>query len=216
MKNILKTILPLTLLGLATMAFVVLPKEEAEVLEVGQKAPTFTLQNAIDGEWHSFSPETIAGDPEVKGYTVVFTCNTCPVARMYEQRIIDLHKKLAPKGYPVVAIQPNYGTYQAGDGETDSMADMKKRAEQKNYPFVYLQDTKQEIFPQYGAKRTPEVFLLDEDFTLRYHGAIDDNQSNPEAATHQYVEEAVAALEQGKDPEITLTKAVGCSIKVKK
>jgi len=216
MKNILKTILPLAILGLATTAFVVLPQGMEDVLEVGEKAPAFELQNAIDGEWYSFSPETIAQDPDVKGYTVIFTCNTCPVARMYEERIIDLHEKVAPKGYPVVAIQPNYGAYRASDGETDSMEDMKKRAKEKGYSFVYLQDTKQEIFPQYGAKRTPEVFLLDKDFTLRYHGAIDDNQNNPGAATRHYVEEAVAALEKGKEPETTLTKAVGCSIKVQK
>ncbi len=213
MKKSIQALLGLFALAAIALAFTLPVNTDA--LKVGEKAPSFKLQNAIDGEWYSYSPETIAKDENVKGYTVIFTCNTCPIARIYEQRIIELHEQLAPKGYPVVAIQPNYEAYKSGDGESDSMADMKKRAQKNGYPFVYLLDNGQKIYPQYGATRTPEVFLLDKDFILRYHGAIDDNRDAPEQASHHYVIEAVDALEQGKQPGITETKAVGCSIKVK-
>ena len=89
-------------------------------------------------------------------------------------------------------------------------------AKEKGFPFVYLLDEGQEIFPQYGASRTPEIYLLDATHKLRYHGAIDDNSGDAEAVTVNYVEKAVAALENGKDPDPSDIKAVGCSIKVKK
>ena len=72
------------------------------------------------------------------------------------------------------------------------------------------------MYPQYGATRTPEIYLLDKDLTVRYTGAIDDNAQDAAAVTVQYVENAVAALEKGKSPEPAFVKAVGCSIKVKK
>ena len=145
------------------------------------------------------------------GYIVTFTCNTCPVAVKYEDRIIALHNRYAPQGWPVVAIMPN-------DIEVkpdDSPDAMKVRAEEKRFPFMYLFDEGQKIYPQYGATKTPHIFLLDNTHKVRYIGAI-DNSPDAESVTKHYLEDAIAAVEAGKDPEPDYTKAVGCSIKVKR
>lgn len=179
-------------------------------LQIGELAPDFDLPG-VDGKNHSLSSVMLEDGSMPKGYLVVFTCNTCPVSQQYESRIIELHKRMAPQGYPVIAIQPNDPTIQPGD----SFEAMQKRAREKNYPFVYLLDEGQKIYPKYGATRTPEMFVLDADRTLRYHGAIDDNME-AEEVSEKYVEQAVAALEKGNDPTPAEVKAVGCSIKAKK
>ncbi len=195
--------LPL-LAALALWAAAALPVNTG--IKVGDKAPDFQLKN-VDGQMVS-----LAGMKNVKGYIVIFTCNTCPYAVMYEDRIIDLHNKFASKGYPVVAIQPNDPEVQPGD----AFDKMQVRAKEKNFPFAYLFDEGQKVYPQYGASRTPEVYLLDKNLTLRYTGAIDDNAQDASAVTKRYVEDAIAALEAGKNPEPAQVKAVGCTIKVKK
>lgn len=200
------------LLMLSAIAFVVLfvaatpPFATTTGLKVGDKAPDFQLKN-VDGRMVS-----MADFKDVKGYIVTFTCNTCPYAVMYEDRIIALHNKFAPMGYPVIAIQPNDPEAQPGD----AFDKMQARAKEKGFPFVYLFDEGQKVYPQYGATRTPEIYLLDKNLTVRYTGAIDDNAQDAAAVTVKYVENAVAALEKGGNPEPSFVKAVGCSIKVKK
>lgn len=179
-------------------------------LSVGDKAPDFKLKN-IDGEMYSLSTIKDAEGNTPKGYIVTFTCNTCPFAKMYEDRLISLHNEMAPRGWPVVAIQPNDPEIMPGD----SFENMKKRAEDKGFPFVYLLDEKQEVYPAYGAERTPHIFLLDAERTVRYIGAIDDNPQNAGAVNRKYVKEAIAAIESGKEVEPKTTKAIGCSIKSK-
>jgi peroxiredoxin len=174
-----------------------------EAYVVGDKAADFNLKN-VDGKNVS-----LAGIPNAKGYIVVFTCNHCPYAQAYEQRIIDLHKKYAPLGYPVVAINPNDKVAQPDD----SFEKMQERAKDKAYPFVYLYDESQEVAHAFGATRTPHVYLLDNTKTVRYIGAIDDDSENPEKVKVKYLENAVDALLQGKPVEVTSTRAIGCSIK---
>lgn len=175
-------------------------------LKVGDTAPDFKLKN-VDGRMVSLKDYT-----DVKGYIVTFTCNTCPYAVMYEDRIIELHNKFASKGYPVIAIQPNDPEAQPGD----AFDKMQARAKDKGFPFPYLLDEGQKVYPQYGASRTPEIYLLDKNLVVRYTGAIDDNAQDASAVTVRYVENAIAALESGKSPEPNFVKAVGCTIKVKK
>jgi hypothetical protein len=115
-------------------------------------------------------------------------------------------------GWPVVAIMPNDPSVQPGDG----FDKMVERAKEKKYPFEYLLDEGQKVFPVYGAVRTPHVFLLDKDRKVRYIGGVDDNSEDETLVTRRYVEEAIAAVEKGGEPEPNLTKAVGCMIKVKK
>ena len=174
--------------------------------QVGDTVADFNLQNAIDDAWVSLDSY---GD--VNGYIVVFTCNTCPYAVMYEDRLIELHNTYASQGYPVVAINPNDPNIKPGD----SYAAMRQRAADKGFPFKYLFDAEQTVFPAFGATRTPHVFLLDRDRVVRYIGAIDNNAQNAEAADKHYVAQAIEAMKTGDDPNPDFTKAIGCTIKVK-
>ena len=181
---------------------------EIEGIGVGDKAPDFNLKN-IDGKEYSFNNIKDANGNKPKGYIMVFTCNTCPYAQANEQRLIDLHKTYAAKGYPVVAIQPNDPVQKPGD----SFEAMKKNAKDKGFPFLYLFDAKQEVYPQYGATKTPEVFLIDSDLTVRYHGAIDDSPRDSDGVSERFVENAIKAIDAGKEPKTKTTKAIGCGIK---
>lgn len=180
-------------------------------LKIGDIAPDFELMGT-DGKMHSLASTMDANGEQPKGYAVTFTCNTCPYAKKYETRLAALHEKLSAMGYPVIAIQPNDVTIKP----EDDMEAMKVRAEERGFGFAYVIDAEQTLYPQYGASKTPEVYLLDADRVLRYHGAIDDNAQDPESVTERYVEMAVAALENGEDPTPAEVKAIGCSIKAAK
>ena len=149
---------------------------------------------------------------KAKGFIVVFTCNHCPYAIKYEDRIIKLAKKYTKKGYILLAINPNDPAAQP----LDSFELMQERAKEKKFNFPYLFDEGQKIYPQYGATKTPHVFLLDKERVVKYIGAIDDNVEDASAVKVKYLENAIAALEAGKTIENPVTKAIGCSIKVKK
>ena len=174
--------------------------------QIGEVANDFSLKN-IDGNMFS-----LADIKDAKGYIITFTCNHCPYAVMYEDRLIDLHSRYAPQGYPVIAINPNDPEVAAGD----SFEGMVERAKEKSFNFPYLFDEGQKIYPLFGATRTPHIFILDKDRKVRYIGAIDDNHEDADAVKVKYVENAIAALEKGVDPEPAITKAIGCTIKVKK
>ena len=174
--------------------------------KIGDIATDFSLPN-VDGDMVSL------GDfKDVKGFIVIFTCNTCPYSVAYEDRIIALDKKYKSRGYPVIAINPNDPA--AIDG--DELIDMKVRAVEKGFTFPYLQDVGQKVYPQYGATKTPHVFILqkkDEKNIVRYIGAIDDSSRNPKNVTKRFVEQSVNDLLAGKTLTVTRTKAIGCSIK---
>jgi len=186
---------------LGTLSFTFL----ADGYEVGDKAADFNLKN-IDGKM--FSLADIEG---AKGYIVTFTCNHCPYAIMYEDRLIELHNKYAPLGYPVVAINPNDPSVQPAD----SFDEMIVRAKEKEFPFVYLFDEGQKVYPSYGATKTPHVFLLDNEMTVKYIGAIDDSPRDAAGVEVKYLENAIASLQKGENPSPSTTKAIGCSIKSK-
>jgi peroxiredoxin len=171
--------------------------------QIGDKAEDFSLKN-VDGSWVSLS-----GIKNAKGYIIVFTCNHCPYSVLYEDRLIALDKEYAPKGWPVVAINPNDPAAQPDD----SFEAMQQRAKDMSFPFVYLFDEGQKVYPKFGATRTPHVFVLDKDLVVQYIGAIDDNAKEAAAAKVHYVKDAIEALEAGKTPDPSFTKAIGCSIK---
>lgn len=179
-------------------------------LAIGDTAPDFELMG-IDGETHSLATIKAADGMAPKGYIVTFTCNTCPFAKGYETRLVALHERMSAIGYPVVAVQPNDVSIKPGD----NMEAMKLRAEEKGFGFAYLLDADQSVYPQYGASKTPEIYLLDADLVLRYHGAIDDSAQDAEAVTVNYVESAIAALIKGETPDPQEVKAIGCGIKAK-
>ena len=174
--------------------------------EVGDKATDFKLKN-VDDKMVSLSDYK-----DVKGYIVIFTCNHCPFAVAYEDRIIALDKKYKKQGYPVIAINPNNPEVQ----EKDSFELMKVRAKEKRFTFPYLFDEGQKIYPQYGATKTPHVYVLQKTKKgniVKYIGAIDDNYSDESAVKEKYVENAVEALLKNKEVGVKVTKAIGCSIK---
>ena len=176
--------------------------EEIGGYKIGDVASDFKLKN-IDGKVFSLSDIKNA-----KGYIVVFTCNECPFAKMYEDRIIALHNEYAPKGYSVVAINPN----SSADNEKEGFEAMQNRAKEKGFPYVYLVDDAK-IYAKYGAVRTPHVFLLDKARKVQYIGTIDNNSRDAESVTEKYVENAIEALENGEKPDPDFTKAIGCPVK---
>lgn len=176
--------------------------------KVGDEARDFNLKN-IDGNMVSLS-----GLKDNKGAIVVFTCNHCPYAKMYEERIVALDKKYAAKGYPVVAINPN----DVSQEPEDSFDNMKKRAQEKGFTFPYLVDESQQIAKTYGATKTPHIYLLQREggkYKVVYIGAIDDNAKDATAVKKKFLEDAIDNLLQNKTIENNFTKAVGCTIKWK-
>ena len=178
-------------------------------LKPGDKAIDFKLKN-IDSKEVALSDYL-----KYKGVILVFTCNDCPVARAYEKRVMELDKKFAPEGYPVVAVNSNDPVMAPGD----SYDKMIERAHDKGYTFPYLFDEEQTVGKTYGAMKTPHVYLLTKKknhFEVAYVGAIDDNQRNPEDVKNAWIAKAIESLESGKTPETQETLAVGCGIKYRK
>lgn len=200
MKKIMPLLLGVFLLSIA--ATLPVDKDE-EGYKIGDKATDFLLRST------SGDVVSMGNYPDAKGFIITFTCNHCPYAVMYEDRLIDLHNEYAPKGYPVIAINPNDPAVQPAD----SYALMKERAAEKSFPFDYLFDMDQKVYPVYGATKTPHVFLLDGDHIVRYIGAIDDNPQDAAAVKETYLSNAIDALIKGKKPKPATTKAIGCSIK---
>ena len=204
----MKTFKVLLLLAVAsaTLAFTFY-KPVNDGYSIGDYATDFKLKN-IDGKMVS-----MADYKDAKGFLVIFTCNHCPYAVAYEDRIIALDAKYKSQGVPVIAINPNNPDVQP----QDSYDLMKKRAKDKGFTFPYLLDEGQKVYPQFGASRTPHVFLVEKTNKgnlVKYIGAIDDNYQDASAVTTKYVEEAVEALLSGRDIKEKETRAIGCSIKV--
>lgn len=179
-----------------------------EPYKPGDVASDFSLKN-LKGKMVSLSQFDNA-----KGFIVVFTCNTCPVAKKYEQRVIALNDKFGDKGYPVIAINSNDKSVSPGD----SWEEMQNVAKAKGYKFEYLYDESQDIAKRFGATNTPHVYVLSKDgdkLMVRYAGAIDNNADDASDATKHYVEDAVNALLTGQDVVVKSTKAIGCGIKWK-
>ncbi|MFP3832617.1 thioredoxin family protein [Chryseobacterium sp. SIMBA_028] len=218
MKN-LKILMTAFIVGLGLLSFTTTdhdknnPQKEKSTAvkgyEVGDEAADFKLKN-IDGKMVSLSDFKAA-----KGFIVVFTCNHCPYAKKYEDRIVELDKKYKDQGYPVIAINPNDPNVQPEDGYKQ----MIDRAKQKGFTFPYLVDEGQKIYPQYGATKTPHVFVLQKENgknIVKYIGAIDNNYDNPNDVTEYYAQDAVNALIKGEPVKMTKSVAIGCTIKVKK
>ncbi|GAA5035627.1 thioredoxin family protein [Marivirga lumbricoides] len=176
---------------------------EKEGYKVGDTATDFSLKN-VNGEMVS-----LKDFEDVKGYIVIFTCNTCPYSIAYEDRIIELQTKYAKQKFPVIAINPNDDKR----SPKDSFKEMKVRAKEKMFNFPYVYDETQEITKAYGATNTPHVYVLDADRTVKYIGAIDNNTKSAKDADKKYVEDAVNALLAEKEVPVKETKAIGCTIK---
>lgn len=173
-------------------------------LPLGTKAPDFSLPGT-DGKTYTFAK--VAG---TKGTLVVFTCDHCPFAIAYQDRLIALAAKYEPKGIGVAAICCN----DAAAYPEDSFEGMKQRATEKKFPYPYLHDESQSVALQYGPKVTPHIFLFDSTRTLVYRGRVDDAAKEPNV-TKRELADALDALVAGKKIPTTTTVAFGCGIKWK-
>lgn len=172
--------------------------EYNEVLKIGDIAPAWTNLPGVDGQQHSLSDLK-----DKKIVVVIFTCNSCPAARDYEDRIIALAKASSEVAF--VAINVN----RIPD---DSMEKMQERSKAKSFPYPYLLDESQQIAKQYGAIFTPEFFVLDADRKVKYMGSMDDN-TDAKLRKQFYVQDAISATLAGKKPDTAETLARGCRIR---
>ena len=169
-------------------------------LKIGDAAPDWSGIPGIDNQKHA-----LADYKDAKLVVLVFTCNHCPVAQAYQDRLIAVQKDFQPKGVQVVAVNVN-------NLEADRLEAMKKRATEKSYNFPYLYDATQKIGRQYGAAVTPHVFLLDKDRKIAYIGTVDDQKNADKVKTH-YLRDAIDALLAGKTPPQTVATPFGCGIR---
>jgi peroxiredoxin len=176
-----------------------------KTLNIGDKAPEWSDLPGTDGKKHSLGE---LKDKDV--VVVVFTCNSCPVAVDYEDRIIAFAKKLAQPESKVALVALCVNVI-----EEDRLPKLKERAEEKGFKFQYLYDETQKIGKAYGANYTPEFFVLDRQRKIAYMGAMDDH-SPPADAKVRFLEKAVEAVLKGEKPETSETLARGCRIRYSK
>ena len=175
-------------------------------MEIGKKLFKFSLQGT-DGEIYdkyTFADRT--------ALVLIITCNHCPYARAYWDRLISLYNRYEDDNLMILAINPN-------DKEqypADSFEEMKKLRDQLNLPFPYLYDEDQVVAKQLGATRTPEAFVFNSKRELVYKGAIDDNWENPNMVMRVFLEDAIEYTLDGMEPDYADIPAVGCSVKWKK
>lgn len=174
-------------------------------INAGDDAIPFELPG-VDGETHK-----LADYEEKEAVAVIFTCNHCPYARAWEDRIVSIQDDYGSSGLQVIAINANDAEKYPDDG----FPQMKQRAKEKGFNFPYLHDESQEVARAYGAERTPEVFLFDAARKLAYHGAVDDNYDDPDAVRDAYLRDAIEAVLSGERPSTPHTSPVGCTIKWK-
>lgn len=205
----MKVIIPFLLLFVALEA----SAADHKTLPVGASAPNFSLPG-VDGKTY-----TLASFNKYNILVIVFTCDHCPTAQAYEDRLIALTNDYKNKGVAVVAISPNDPKAIRLDelGYTDlsdSFEEMKIRARHKAYNFPYLYDGKTQVTAQaYGPVATPHVFVFDKERKLRFQGRVDDVENPHKTPNVQDTRNAINALLAGKEPPVTSTKVFGCSIK---
>jgi peroxiredoxin len=187
--------------------------EDHKTLEIGAAAPDFKLPGT-DGKIYS-----LASFKNARVLAIIFTCNHCPTAQAYEDRIIKLTNDYRDKGVAVVAISPNdpksVNLDELGYTDlSDSFREMKIRASQKGYNFPYLYDGETQVTSRaYGPVATPHVFIFDKERKLSYQGRIDNMENPRKFPTSSDARDAIDALLAGSKPQELTTKVFGCSIK---
>lgn len=183
--------------------------EEASALKLGAKAPMADakMKSATDGK-----EVTIAKAAGKKGTLVVFTCNNCPYAKAWEERIVELGNTYSKKGIGVLLINSNDPSVAKGD----TFEATAKRAKERGMQFPYALDEKSAIAKAFGAQRTPEAFVFDQGGKLVYHGTIDDNHEDASKVQKRFLKDALEAVLTGKAPALQETKSLGCGIKFPK
>ena len=204
----LSILLFVCLIGIAVFSSFKITEAEGSLAgyTIGSEAANINLKN-VDGKMVSYDDY-----PNALGFIVIFTCNTCPYAVASEDRIIALDKEFKSKGYPVIAINPNNPEVQPDD----TFELMQEKAKSKGFTFPYLYDDSQTIYAEYGAAKTPHVYLLQKENNKRivkYIGAIDDNVRSADLVKERFLANAINELLDGKEVTLKETKAIGCSVK---
>ena len=205
-KKILLTLIPVLLTVILLSGFATSNKI-INGYKIGDEITSINLMNVDD------TMVSLDDFPEALGFIIIFTCNTCPYAVASEDRIIALDKEFKDKGYPVIAINPNNPEVKSGD----SFELMKKRSKEKGFTFPYLFDEGQKIYPQFGATKTPHVYIVQKENDkniVKYIGAIDDNVRDASNVKERFAANAINELIAGMEITVKETKAIGCSIKV--
>jgi len=174
-------------------------------LSIGSKIPEF-ISKGIDGKIYS-----LESFKDTKGLIIIFSCNHCPYVQAYEGRIKAIQNDYKDKGITVAAINSNDDV----NYPDDSFENMKKRAAEQNFNFIYLRDEDQSVARKFDATHTPEIFLFDEDRKLVYHGKIDDNWQEPEKVVNHYLRNALNEMLEGNEISVPETYSIGCTIKWK-
>ncbi len=195
--------LSLLVLAMISQAYLNVP---AAGYAIGDTVEDFKLEN-IDGAWIQFSDFMGEG-----GAVVVFTCNTCPYAQLYEDRLIKLNDEFSGQGFPILAINPNDPKMKPGD----SFEAMKKRSADKGFTFPYVFDAEQTIFPKFGATRTPHAYVVDSTDRVFSSKAVGEPPLILSISVFNAIKDAIAAIKAGTDPDPLTTKAIGCGIKARK
>lgn len=179
------------------------PSKDSCRLRLGDAAPDFDLP-AVDGKKYS-----LASFKDRKVLVVFFTCNHCPYVQGWDGRVIALQRECASNGVQFVGINANETVHYPDD----SFDKMVVRAKEIGINWVYLRDESQEVARAYDAACTPEFYVFDSGRKLRYHGRLDDNHKDPKSVTSHDLKNALDDLVEGHDVRVSLTPAMGCSIK---
>ena len=165
----------------------------------------FTLKN-VDCKLVSLSDY-----PHAKGFIIIFTCNHCPFAKLYPERLNKLNDTYKKIGVPLIAIS----SMDTISYEDDSYLLMIQKAKKEKFKFPYLYDADQSMAKLFGAQKTPHAIVIwknGEHFEIKYSGAIDDNGMHPKQVKNEYIRLAVDELLQGKTVKIPATMTIGCQI----
>mgnify|MGYP001773842831 CR=1 FL=1 len=177
---------------------------ESYIIPIGTKMPDFKLKDPYGKE---LSSQELMGE---KGLLIVFTCNHCPYAKAIWPRLLKLAREIKSKGINTVAINPNAKNPEYPE---DSVEEMKNKIKEWNIDIPYLVDETQEIAKIYKAQCTPDIYLVDKNMRLFYHGRFDDNWKDENLVTREELKEACYKLISGEKPPEIQKPSIGCSIK---
>ena len=201
--NIFKLFTKLTLI-IPAVLFMSFSNYEIET-PAGKSVKDFNLMN-VDGKTVSLSDY-----PDAKGFMIIFTCNHCPFAKLYPKRMNELNAKYIDSGVPLIAVSST----DTGEFEEDSYIKMIQKSESENFSFPYLFDGEQTVAKDFGAQKTPHAFVIwkeNNEWVIKYNGAIDDNGAEPDKVNNKFVADAVDALLTGSEVKQKETKSIGCQI----
>lgn len=200
MKRIITTILGMSILAVSYA-------QDIRSLEIGSQLPgkDIIMKDVAGKEINLEQAKT------EKGLLVMFSCNTCPYVIKSQQRTKEIIAIVKDQNIGMVILNSNEGQRE----DQDSYEAMKKYAKEQGYSVPYVLDKGAQMADLFGATRTPEVFLFDQDGNLVYHGAMEDNPSSPKESKELYLQNAIEKMSSGELPEPSFTKSIGCTIKRK-